>query len=86
MEVTLHGLDGDLHPGDSIPVQIDVKRDGAPAQATLGVSLVDRGVINMLDPYEHPPFDRFYDPQQKVLAEHRSADAHVARGATHVGR
>ncbi|MFO0561592.1 MAG: MG2 domain-containing protein [Polyangiales bacterium] len=68
LEVTLRGLDGELRPGATVPVQIDVKRDGQPAQAALGVSVVDRGVINMLDPFEHPPFDRFYDPQQKVLA------------------
>jgi hypothetical protein len=68
LQVTLRGLDGELRPGATVPVQIDVKRDGQPAQAVLGVSLVDRGVINMLDPFEHPPFDRFYDPQRKVLA------------------
>jgi hypothetical protein len=68
LEVTLRGVEGELRPGATIPVQIDVKRDGQPADATLGVSLVDRGIINMLDPFEHPPFDRFYDPQQKVLA------------------
>ena len=68
LEVTLHGVGEELRPGAMVPVRIDVTRDGAPATAVLGVSVVDRGVINMLDPYEHPPFDRFYDPQQKVLA------------------
>jgi hypothetical protein len=68
LEVTLHGLEGPLRPGQVIPVRMDIRRDGAPATATLGVSVVHRGVIGMLDPYEHPPFDRFYDPQQKVLA------------------
>ncbi|MBL8684499.1 MAG: hypothetical protein JNK05_35320 [Myxococcales bacterium] len=68
LEVTLHGVGEELRPGAVVPLRINVTRDGAPATATLGVSVVDRGVINMLDPYEHPPFDRFYDPQQKVLA------------------
>lgn len=68
LEVTLRGVDGELRPGSTVPVHIDVRRDGAPVSAALGVSLVDRGVINMLDPFERPPFDRFYDPQQKVLA------------------
>ncbi len=68
LEVTLHGTEGELRPGTQVPVSVEVTRDGQPVTAVLGVSVVDRGVINMLDPFEHPPFDRFYDPEQKVLA------------------
>ncbi len=68
LTATLHGVEQTLRPGELATVRVDVARDGRPVTAALGVSVVDRGVINMLDPYEHPPFDRFYDPQQKVLA------------------
>lgn len=68
LEVTLHGMEGEQRPGSQVPLSIDVRRDGQRTNAVLGISIVDRGVISMLDPFEHSPFDRFYDPQQKVLA------------------
>jgi hypothetical protein len=68
LTMTLHGLEEQGQPGEAQHLRVQVQRDGRPADATLGISLVDRGVLAMLDPYEHTPFDRFYDPQVKVLA------------------
>ncbi|MDP3274060.1 MAG: MG2 domain-containing protein [Deltaproteobacteria bacterium] len=69
LTMRLHGVGSTpLRPGEIVPVRVEVLRDGQPADAVLGVSVVDRAVISLLDPYEHPPFDRFYDPQLKVLA------------------
>jgi hypothetical protein len=69
LTVTLGGLPERAGPGDEIDAQIEVRdREGALHEAILGVSVADRAVLSLLDPFERAPVDRFYNPERKVLA------------------
>ncbi len=68
IDVTLDPLPAEARPGDRVHVSARVTRDGAPIDARIGAAVVDQAVISLLDPLEHDPRDRFYNPQQKVLA------------------
>ncbi|MEI8256454.1 MAG: alpha-2-macroglobulin family protein, partial [Deltaproteobacteria bacterium] len=69
IDITLDPLPAEARPGDRVHVSARVTRDGVPIEARVGASVVDQAVISLLDPLEHDPRDRFYNPQQKVLAE-----------------
>lgn len=67
LEISINDFKPRLHPGDESTFQIEVKSaDGH--EAALGASLVDKGVISLLDPFEVSPRDRFYNPQLKVIS------------------
>ncbi|MFO0710315.1 MAG: MG2 domain-containing protein [Sandaracinus sp.] len=69
LTVTLDGLPERAGPGDEIDARIEVRdRSGALHEAMLGVSVADRSVLSLLDPFERGPVDRFYNPERKVLA------------------
>jgi hypothetical protein len=69
LTVTLGGLPERAGPGDEIDAHIEVRdRAGALHEAMLGVSVSDRAVLSLLDPFERAPVDRFYNPERKVLA------------------
>lgn len=67
--VTLSGLPSSARPGEEVTFKAVVtKPGGARADAVLGASVVDAGVLAKLDPLETTPADRFYDPELKVLS------------------
>ena len=68
LDVTLEPLPAEVAPGSRMTVRAHVMRDGHPVDARIGASVVDQAVISLLDPLEHAPRDRFYNPEQKVLA------------------
>ncbi len=69
LTVTLGGLPEHASPGDEIDATVEVRdASGALADAILGVSVADRAVLSLLDPFERAPVDRFYNAERKVLA------------------
>jgi len=69
LTVTLGGLPEQAGPGDEIEASVEVRNArGELSDAVLGVSLSDRAVLSLLDPFERAPVDRFYNPERKVLA------------------
>lgn len=69
LTVTLSGLPERAEPGQEIQAAIEVRdQSGALREAMLGVSVADRAVLSLLDPFERAPVDRFYNPERKVLA------------------
>lgn len=69
LRVELQGLPASAAPGAHVGADVIVQSaDGQPREASIGASVVDAAVLSLLDPLERPPFDRFYNPDRKVLA------------------
>lgn len=69
LEITLQGFPEQARPGDPLEVRaLVVDARGAPVDAAVGVSLVDAALIDLKDPLEITPMDRFYNPQLRTLS------------------
>ncbi|MBN8615618.1 MAG: hypothetical protein J0L92_33795 [Deltaproteobacteria bacterium] len=69
LTVTLDGLPDHASPGAEFDAQVEVRdASGELHDAILGVSVADRAVLSLLDPFERGPVDRFYNAERKVLA------------------
>jgi hypothetical protein len=69
IRVRLSGLPEQARPGEHVRGSVRVEGlDGSPRDASVGLAVVDSAVISLLDPLERAPFDRFYNPERKVLA------------------
>ncbi len=69
IRVRLSGLPEQARPGQHVEGAVRVEGlDGSPREASVGVAVVDSAIVSLLDPLERAPFDRFYNPERKVLA------------------
>jgi len=69
LRIKLDGVPDWARPRDRLQARFAVRDPrGRPTTAELGVMLVDRAVLSLLDPLEKTPMDRFYNPTLKVLS------------------
>ncbi len=69
LKIHLDGLPDQAAPRTEIRAHFSVRTaQGRPANALLGVMVVDRAVLSLMDPLEKTPMDRFYNPTLKVLS------------------
>ena len=69
LEITLEGFAEQAAPGETLDVRARVRDpDGKPVDAAVGVALVDASVIDLKDPLEITPMDRFYNPELRTLS------------------
>ncbi|MBW1870629.1 MAG: hypothetical protein JRJ19_01100, partial [Deltaproteobacteria bacterium] len=69
LSIKLDGVPDQARPRSSLKARFKVKTPrGKAVNSILGVMLVDRSVLSLMDPLEKTPMDRFYNPVLKVLS------------------
>jgi hypothetical protein len=69
LAIRLDGVPDQARPRETLRARLLVTGPGGkPAEALLGIMLVDRAVLSLMDPLEKTPMDRFYNPTLKVLS------------------
>ncbi len=69
LHIKLDGVPDKARPRSRLEARFTVSDPrGRKATTSLGVMLVDRAVLSLLDPLEKTPMDRFYNPTLKVLS------------------
>ena len=69
LEITLKGFPTQAAPGETFSLEALVyDAEGAVVDASVGVSLVDASVLDLKDPLEITPMDRFYNPELRTLS------------------
>ena len=69
LKVRLDGVPDKAAPRSEVRAQFSIRTaQNKKADSILGVLLVDRAILSLMDPLEKTPMDRFYNPTLKVLS------------------